>query len=328
MADRVFVTKPVFPEALERLKACSVEANFEDRVLSKDELAARLQGVHGAVTLLTDDINAKLLESLPQVRVVSNIAVGFNNIDVGAATRLGILVTNTPGVLTETTADFAWTLLMAAARRVVEGDAFARSGEWKAWGLQMLLGTDVHGKTLGIVGYGRIGQAMAKRASGFDMKVLYYDPQIAPGAANSAGGEAVSLERLLAEADFVSIHVPLLPETTHLMNDRTFAMMKPGAILINTARGPVVDEKALVRALKDGKISGAGLDVFEDEPTIDPELLSLRRDNLVLAPHISSASRETRLRMCMMAVENMTAGLKGERPANLVNPEAWENRRR
>jgi glyoxylate reductase len=327
MLGKVLVTKPVFPEAMEFLKSqVSIDANLEDRVLSKQELISRLQGRQGAVTLLTDIVDREVLESIPDVRIICNIAVGFNNVDIENASRLGILVTNTPGVLTETTADFAWTLLMAAARRIVEGDSFARSGEWKAWGLQMLLGNDVFGKSLGIVGFGRIGQAVARRAMGFNMKIQYYDSQPVPPEAVPPGVQAVSLDQLLSTSDFISVHVPLLPETTHLLNDKTFAMMKPNCVVVNTARGPVVDEKALARALKSGKIAAAGLDVFEREPEIEPTLLGLQ--NVVLAPHIASASRETRLKMCMMAAENLVAGLKGERPPNLVNPEALGNRRR
>jgi glyoxylate reductase len=328
VADRIFVTKPVFPEALDFLrKQFVVEVNSEERVLSQDELLKQLRGARGAMTQLTDVMNREVLEKIPDVRIMSNIAVGYNNFDLATATRLGILATNTPGVLTETTADFAWTLLMAAARRVVEGDSFARSGRWKAWGLQMLLGHDVYGKTIGIVGFGRIGQAVARRARGFNMSIQYFDPEVgSPGSVHQSGARSVSLESLLGTSDFVSVHVPLLPETTHLLNDRTFAMMKPNCIVVNTSRGPVIDEKALVRVLKDRKIAGAGLDVFEREPEIEPELVKL--ENVVLAPHISSASRETRLRMCMMAAENLVAGLKGERPPNLVNPEAWEGRRR
>ena len=326
MLGSILVTKPVFPEAMEFLKSqVAIDANLDDRVLPRAELIARLIGKQGAVTLLTDVIDRAVLESLPDIRVISNIAVGFNNIDIENASRLGILVTNTPGVLTETTADFAWTLMMAAARRIVEGDTFARSGQWKAWGLQMLLGNDIFGKTLGIVGFGRIGQAMARRAMGFSMRIQYFDTQPVPPEAVPPGVQAASLDTLLATSDFISVHVPLLPETTHLLNDSAFARMKPNCIVVNTARGPVVDEKALARALKSGKIAGAGLDVFEREPEIDPALLEL--SNAVLAPHIASASRETRLKMCMMAAENLIAGLKGERPPNLVNPEALSNRR-
>jgi len=323
----VLVTKPVFPEAMEFLKSqVSIDANLDDRVLSKQELISRLQGKQGAVTLLTDIVDREVLESIPDVRIICNIAVGFNNVDIENASRLGILVTNTPGVLTETTADFAWTLLMAAARRIVEGDAFARSGQWNAWGLQMLLGNDVFAKTIGIVGFGRIGQAVARRAMGFGMKIQYYDSLPVPPEAVPPGVRAVSLDHLLSTSDFISVHVPLLPETTHLLNDKTFAMMKPNCVVVNTARGPVIDEKALARALKSGKIAAAGLDVFEREPQIEPALLELQ--NVVLAPHIASASRETRLKMCMMAAENLVAGLKGEHPPNLVNPEALGNRRR
>jgi len=322
----VLVTKPVFPEMMEFLNSqVSIDANLEDRVLSKQELISRLQAKQGAVTLLTDIIDREVLESIPDVRMICNIAVGFNNVDIANASRLGILVTNTPGVLTETTADFAWTLLMSAARRIVEGDSFARSGQWKAWGLQMLLGNDVFGKTLGIVGFGRIGQAVARRAMGFSMKIQYYDSLPVPPESVPPGVREVSLETLLSTSDFVSLHVPLLPETTHLLNDKTFALMKSNCVVVNTARGPVVDEKALARALKSGKIAAAGLDVFEREPEIEPELMKLQ--NIVLAPHMASASRETRLKMCMMAAENLVAGLRGERPPNLVNPEALGNRR-
>ena len=324
---KILVTKPIFPEATEFLKRqVAIDANLEDRVLSKQELISRLQGKQGAVTLLTDIIDTEVLESVPDIRIVCNIAVGFNNVDIENASRLGILVTNTPGVLTETTADFAWTLLMAAARRVVEGDSFARSGQWKAWGLQMLLGHDVFGKTIGILGFGRIGQAVARRALGFNMTVQYYDSQPVPASAVPPGVKSVSLETLFATSDFISVHVPLLPETTHLLNDKTFAAMKSNCIVVNTSRGPVVDEKALARALKSGRIAAAGLDVFEREPQIEPALIELR--NVVLAPHIASASHETRLKMCLMAAENLVAGLRGEQPPNLVNPEALGNRRK
>src|SRR5262245_50663521 len=273
---KILVTKPVFPEAIEFLKTqVTIDANLEDRVLSKQELISRLQGKNGAVTLLTDIIDNEVLESVPDIRMVCNIAVGFNNVDIENASRLGILVTNTPGVLTETTADFAWTLLMAAARRVVEGDNFARSGQWKAWGLQMLLGHDVYDKTIGIVGFGRIGQAVARRALGFNMTVQYFDSQPAPPSAVPKGGRAAELNTVLSTSDFISVHVPLLPETHHLLNEKTFALMKPNCIVVNTSRGPVVDEQALAQALESGKIAGAGLDVFEREPEITPELVKL-----------------------------------------------------
>ena len=326
MLGKILVTKPVFNEAMEFLKSrTSIDANAEDRVLTRQELIARLQGKQGALTQLTDIFDREVLESIPDVRIICNIAVGFNNVDTEAASRLGILITNTPGVLTETTADFAWTLLMAAARRVVEGDNFARSGAWKAWGLQMLLGHDVYDKKLGIVGFGRIGQAVARRAKGFNMSIQYFDSQPVPPSAVPEGVTAADLDTVLSTSDFLSVHVPLLPETHHLLNEKTFARMKPNCIVVNTSRGPVVDEKALARALKSGTIAAAGLDVFEREPEIAPELLNLH--NVVLAPHIASATKETRLKMCMMAAENLIVGLQGQTPPNLVNPGVLANRR-
>jgi len=326
LLGKILVTKPVFTEALEFLQSrTTIDANPEDRVLTRQELIARLQGKQAALTQLTDIFDREVLESIPDIRIISNIAVGFNNVDTEAASRLGILVTNTPGVLTETTADFAWTLLMAAARRVVEGDNFARSGKWESWGLKMLLGHDVFGKTLGIVGFGRIGQAVARRAKGFNMSIQYFDSQPVPPSAVPEGVRGADLDTVLSTSDFLSVHVPLLPETHDLLNDRTFALMKPNCIVVNTSRGPVIDEQALARALQSGTIAAAGLDVFECEPQINPELLKLH--NVVLAPHIASASTDTRLKMCMMAAENLVAGLQGQTPPNLVNPEALANRR-
>ena len=327
MAARVYVTRPVFDQAVEGLKrAAQVEINSEERVLSKNELIAHLREADGALTLLTDIIDRQVLEACPRLKAVANFAVGFNNVDIEAATQLGVIVTNTPGVLTETTADFAWTLLMAAARRVVEADTFARAGKFKAWGPKMFLGYDIYAKTLGLIGLGRIGQAVARRASGFNMKVLSYDAEPIPErVVEELHVTRVSLDELLRTSDFISLHVPLLAETRHLLNDRTFAMMKPTCVVVNTSRGPVVDEKALVRALKSGKIAAAGLDVFEREPEIEPELFDL--NSVVIAPHIASASHETRLKMCMMAAENLLAVLKGNRPPNFVNPEVWDRRR-
>ena len=274
---KVYVTRPAFDEAIERLKRdVDVELNPEDRILSKKELIEKLRDKDGALTLLTDTVDLEVLQSAPGLKVVANFAVGFNNVAIDAATRLGVVVTNTPGVLTETTADFAWTLLMAAARRVVEGDKFARAGKFKAWGPKMFLGHDVYGKTLGLIGFGRIGQAVARRASGFKMRVVFHDSEvIAESTIKEFGVERLPLEELLKIADFVSLHVPLLPETHHLLNDQTFALMKRTCIVINTSRGPVVDEKALVRAIRSGKIAGAGLDVFEREPEIEPELFEM-----------------------------------------------------
>ncbi len=327
MAPRVYVTRPVFGDTVERLKRdAEVRVNSGDRVLSKSELIAQLKDADGALTMVTDVIDAELLAAAAKLKVVANFGVGINHIDVAAATRAGVIVTNTPGVLTETTADFAWTLLMAAARRVVEADRFARSGKFTAWDPKLFVGHDIYGKTLGIVGLGRIGQAVARRAAGFNMRILFHNPRPIPERViKELGVTPVSLEELLRVSDFISLHVPLLPETTHLLNDRTFALMKPACIVVNTSRGPVVDEKALVRALKSGKIAAAGLDVFEREPEIEPELLEL--DNAVIVPHIASASHETRIRMSTMAADNLLAVLKGNRPPNFVNPEVWDNRR-
>ncbi len=325
---KVYVTRPVFDGAIDRLRReFEVELNTEDRILTKQELTAHLRDKDGALTLLTDAIDLELLQSTPRLKVVANFAVGFNNVAVDSATQLGVVVTNTPGVLTETTADFAWTLLMAAARRVVEADKFARAGKFKAWGPKMFLGYDIYGKTLGLVGLGRIGQAVARRAAGFNMRVVFHDPESIPDRIiKELGVTRLPFDELLRVSDFISLHVPLFPETHHLLNDHTFALMKPTCIVINTSRGPVVDEKALVSAVRDGKIAGAGLDVFENEPEIEPELFAM--ENVILAPHIASASHETRLRMCMMAADNLIAALKGERPPNLVNPEVWDKRRK
>src|SRR5206468_7998327 len=265
---KVYVTRPVFDGAIDRLRReFEVELNTEDRILTKQELTAHLRDKDGALTLLTDAIDLELLQSTPRLKVVANFAVGFNNVAVDSATKLGVAVTNTPGVLTETTADFAWTLIMAAARRVVEGDRFARAKNFKAWGPKMLLGYDVYGKTLGLIGLGRIGKAVARRAAGFNMRVVFYDPEPIPeDTIKHLGATPLPLDEVLQVSDFISLHVPLLPETHHLMADRTFALMKPTAVVVNTSRGPVVDEKALVRALKDGRISAAGLDVCERGP--------------------------------------------------------------
>lgn len=327
MAAKVYVTRPIFDETVEKLKReAQVEANSEDRVLTKQELIAHLRDKDGALTLLTDAIDEEVMSGAPTLKVVANFAVGFNNVAVDVATKLGVVVTNTPGVLTETTADFAWTLLMAAARRVVEGDKFARAGKFKAWGPKMFLGYDVYGKTLGLIGLGRIGQAVARRAAGFNMRVIFYDPAPIPDSVvKELGVTRLPLEEVLQTSDFISLHVPLFAETHHLLNDRTFALMKPTCVVVNTSRGPVVDEKALVRALKSRTIASAGLDVFEREPEIEPELFEL--NNVVIAPHIASASHETRMKMCMMAADNLITALKGQRPPNFVNPEVWDHRR-
>ncbi len=320
---RILVTKRVFPEAVELLRReFDVDYNDTDRVLPPGELLQRARGAAAVVSQLTDRLGADVIARLDGVRVIANVAVGYDNIDVAAATARGIAVTNTPGVLTETTADFAFALLMAAARRIPEAHAFVHSGQWKTWIIDLLAGQDVHGATLGIFGLGRIGAAVARRGRGFGMRILYCDEQPAPPELErELEARRVSKEELLRESDFVSLHVPLTPATRHLIGAPELALMKPTAILVNTARGPVVDEHALVEALEKRTIWAAGLDVFEEEPRVHPKLLEL--PNVVLAPHIASASFATRRRMSVMAAENAIAALSGRRPPNLVNPEVW-----
>ena len=291
----------------------------EGEPLDEPSIRAAAEGCAGILSQVMDPIG-ELVLSTPGLRMVANVAVGFNNIDLTAATRRGVMVSNTPGVLTDTTADFAFTLIMAAARRVAEGDRFVRAGRFHGWAIDMLLGQDIWGATLGLVGVGRIGGAVARRARGFDMRVLYTDAVALPAEAErELGATRVELDVLLREADFVSLHVPLTPDTHHLIDARRLAMMKPTAVLVNTSRGPVVDEAALAAALRERRILGAGIDVYEREPDIHPDLLEL--DNVVLAPHIASGSVRTRSEMSAMAVRNLLAGLGGERPPNLVNAD-------
>jgi len=317
---KVFATHSLFDAARQILQeTCEVEYWAKPERPPREEVLRRVKDKEGLVCLLTEKINEDFLRAAPKLRIAANVAVGFDNIDVAVCTKRGVVATNTPGVLDETTADFAWTLLMAVARRLSEGEALARSGNWKNWDLDQLVGTDVWGKTLGLVGFGRIGRAVARRASGFQMKVIYTDAQRAPAEVESAlKAEFRDMNALLAESDFVSVHVPLLPETRGLFDAPKFNRMKPTAFLINTARGPVVDEAALVAALEAGKIAGAGLDVYENEPFIHP---GLKRANVVLAPHIASASLETRTKMACIAAENVVALFMGQRPANMLNPE-------
>ena len=318
MPKSLLVSNVLPGEAL-RLIPAEVSVDYHDSLdaLSRPELIARLRGKDGLICHITSVIDDEVLAAAATVKVVANVAVGYNNIDVAAARRRGVVVTNTPDVLTETTADFAWALLMAAARRVVEADQFARSGRWNRWQWDLLWGADVHGKTLGIVGFGRIGRAVARRALGFDMRVLYQDAIPADGAVErELRASRVELDALLCEADFVSLHTPFLPETRHLMNARTLRLMKPSAILVNAARGPVVDEAALVQALQEGWIAGAGLDVFEEEPKLHPGLVPLK--NVVLAPHIGSASSDTRVAMATLAIRNCLAVLDGKPPLTPV----------
>jgi glyoxylate reductase len=322
---RVLATRPLFPAAQQILNAsCEMEYWTQPERISKEELFRRVTDKEGLLCLLTERVNEELLRAAPKLRIAANVAVGFDNIDVPACTKRGVVATNTPGVLDETTADFAWTLLMAVARRLGEGEQLARSGNWKGWDLDQLVGTDVWGKTLGLVGFGRIGRAVARRAAGFQMKVIYSDAVRAPlDVEKELKVEHHDLNALLAESDFVSVHVPLLTETHGLFDAAKFFRMKPTAYFINTSRGAVVEEAALVHALESGKIAGAALDVYENEPFILP---GLKRANVVLAPHLASASLETRTKMACMAAENVVALFKGQRPANMLNPEVLKAR--
>ncbi|MFO0908161.1 MAG: D-glycerate dehydrogenase [Isosphaeraceae bacterium] len=323
MPGRVVITQPI-PEpgpSLVRQAADSVSENREDRVYTPEELRREVAGADAILCLLTDTIDAALLDAARGCRIVANFAVGYNNIDVAAATERGIVVTNTPGVLTEATADLTWSLILAVARRVVEGDREMRSGRFKGWGPMYLLGGDVTGRTLGLVGPGRIATAVAERAVGFKMPILYHGPEPAP-ALDALGGRSVDLDTLLAQSDFVSLHVPLAPDTRHLIDARALGLMKPTAYLINASRGPVVDEAALVEALKSRRIAGAGLDVYEEEPRMAPGLAEC--SNAVLLPHLGSATTATRAAMSRIAGENVVAVLEGRRPPNPVNPEVLD----
>ncbi|MBM3139764.1 MAG: D-glycerate dehydrogenase [Chloroflexi bacterium] len=322
---RVFVSRTLpAPQAVERLReATALDVWSSPRPPTVDELRERVAGCEGVLTMLTEAVDARLLDACPKLRAVANMAVGYDNIDVTAASERGVLVTNTPGVLTETTADMAFALLLAAARRLAEGEAAVRGGAWGPWDPAWLLGHDVSGATLGIVGPGRIGGAVARRARGFGMRVLYRGHQPVDGFP----GERVSLAELLGRSDFVSVHVPLTPETTHMFNAATFAQMQPHAVFVNTARGGIVDQVALREALVAGRIAAAALDVTDPEP-LPPDDPLLSAPHLLVAPHLGSATRATRRRMAELATDNLLAALAGERPEHLVNPEAWERRRR
>ena len=316
---RVFVTRQIPQAGLDLLKEHhEVIVNPHNRVLSKDELLDGVRTADGLLCLLTDDITAEVMDINPNLKVISNYAVGYNNIDVEAATKRGIQVTNTPGVLTDTTADLAWALIMAVGRRVVEGMS-SPGRAFEGWDPMLLLGTDITGKTLGIVGMGRIGQAVARRAMGFDMRILYHDMAPVPVAEEEYQAEFVALDELLRQSDFVTIHAPLTDETRHMIGRRELSVMKKTAYLVNTARGPLVDEEALVEALRDGIIAGAGLDVYENEPRLASGLAEL--PNTVILPHLGSATLETRTKMATMAAANLVAALEGKRPPHIVNPE-------
>jgi gluconate 2-dehydrogenase len=317
---KVVITRGIFPEVVERLRGrFDVVHNDDDRPWPPEELAAKLEGASGAMATVMDKFDEPMLAKCPDLKVISNIAVGYNNIDVPACTRRGIRVTNTPGVLDNTTADLTWSLLMAAARRIAEADAYVRRGDWKiAFGVQYFLGQDIHHATLGIIGMGRIGQAVARRARGFDMRVVYNNrSRLDEATEKSLGATFVDRDTLLAEADFVVVMAPYSPATHHLIGAAEIAKMKPTAILVNSARGGVVDDAALVAALKEKRIAGAGLDVFEGEPKLNAEYVKL--SNVVLTPHIGSASRATRIIMCNTAAANMSAVLEGREPPNPVN---------
>jgi glyoxylate reductase len=322
---RIFVTRPIPEEGLTPLEGVAELDVWPDELPpDRPALLEHVAGVQGLLCLLTETIDAEVMDAAGgSLQVISQMAVGFDNIDVAAATARRIPVGNTPGVLTEATADFTWALLLAAARRVVEATTYARSGRWRTWGPKLLLGADVSGATLGIIGMGRIGQAVAERARGFDMRILYFDRQRKPELEQIPGIEYVPFEDLLAEADFITIHTTYSESIHHLIGDDEFDRMKPGALLINTARGPIVDREALYRALTSGKIAGAALDVTDPEPIdlADP-LLTL--DNLIVTPHIASASRSSRGRMAQMAAQNLLAGLRGDRLPNCVNPEVYD----
>ena len=320
---KIFVTRKIPEEGLNILKKeHEVDVNPYNRVLTKREIIKGLKGKDGLLCLLTDNIDEEVIRSEPRLRMIASYAVGYDNIDVKTATELGIPVSNTPGVLTDATAEMAWALLFSVSRRIVEGDRFSRAGRFKGWDPLLLLGQDISGKVLGVVGAGRIGTAFALKSKGFNMKVLYVDNKRNEKLERELGAEKVDLDDLLKQSDFISLHVPLLSSTRHLISEKQLRMMKPNAILINTSRGPVIDEKALIKALKEKWIFGAGLDVYENEPEIPEELKEL--DNVVLQPHSASATVASRTGMAIIAAKNMIVGLRGDIPPNCVNPEVFE----
>jgi glyoxylate reductase len=319
MKKKVFITRLIPSPAIELLERhFSVEINSENRALNHTELLEKIRGSHAVLCMLSDQINADAMDAAgPQCRIFANYAVGYNNIDIQAATERRIWITNTPGVLDNATADLAWALLFSVARRIAEADSFTRKGQFQDWAPMMFLGQDITGKTLGVIGAGRIGSNFARKGQAFQMKILYTDPHKNSDLEASCEAERVNLEKLLRNADFISLHVPLLPETRHLIGTKELAVMKKTAILINTSRGPVVDEAALVVALESGTLWGAGLDVYEDEPVLHPGLAALK--NVVLAPHIGSATIGTRTRMGTTAAQNIIQALAGKTPPNCVN---------
>ncbi len=325
MKPRILVSRQVFPEVLARLQAhFDVDYNDVDAPLPPAELAARLADKVGAITMLSDRIDASVLVQAPGLKVVCNVAVGYNNFDVPAITAAGVMATNTPGVLDDTTADTAWSLILSSGRRVVGADRWVREGQWKGWKFQdAWLGQDIHHATLGILGMGRIGQAVARRALGFDMQVIYHNrSRLDAEQEKACNAQWVSKEDLLRQSDFLVALVPYSAQTHHAIGVAELAQMKPSAHLINIARGGVVDDQALVEALKAKRIAGAGLDVFENEPALNPGFLGL--DNVTLTPHIGSSTRQTRLAMAMLAADNLVAALSGQCPPCLINPETFK----
>jgi len=322
---KVFVTRRIPDSGLKILtETCDLDIFEGEAPISRDVLLKRIKGKDGLLCLLSDKIDKEIVAAGGRsLKVISNYAVGYNNIDVEEATKSGVLVTNTPGVLTDATADLTWALLLACARRIPKSDSLVRDGRFVGWSPTLLLGREVYGKTLGIIGMGEIGAAVARRAKGFGMKTIYHNRKRDPEAEKELGAMYVSVDDLLRNSDYVSLHVPLTPETRHLIGEKEFAMMKPTAILLNASRGEVIDEKALIKALKEGRIDSAGLDVYEKEPRLSPGLAEL--DNVVLTPHTGSATYESRDRMAVMAAGNLVAGLRGERPPNLVNASVWKD---
>jgi lactate dehydrogenase-like 2-hydroxyacid dehydrogenase len=320
MKPKVLVTREVFDETLQFLaQHFDVSSNQSDRVFTPDELATQLADKTGALVTLTERIDAALLERCPGLKAVCNIAVGYNNIDVAACRARKVMATNTPGVLDDSTADFAWALLLACARRVTEAEAWLRRGEWQGWKLKQFLGCDVHHATLGIVGMGRIGQTVARRARGFEMTVLYHNrKRLDEPLERELNARYVALDELLARADFITLHVPYSSETHHLIGEKELGRMRSTAVLVNAARGGVVDDAALVRALNERRIAGAGLDVYEGEPKLNPGFLAL--PNVVLSPHIASSTEATRRKMAMTAAHNLVAALTEGRPPHWLNP--------
>jgi lactate dehydrogenase-like 2-hydroxyacid dehydrogenase len=320
---KIFITRKIPEPGLDRLaEFFDVKIYPDDKVLSKKDIINCIWDVAALLCLLTDTIDQEIIASADKLKVISNYAVGYNNIDVEYATQRKIPVCNTPGVLTESTADFAWTLLLSAARRIPEADKFIRAGKFTGWSPMMFLGRDVYGKTIGIIGAGRIGQAVAKRATGFNMKILYSDTAPQPEFEKEIDATFVPIEQLLEESDFISIHVPLTESTKHLIGKPELKLMKNSSILVNTSRGSVVDEKALTHALKTGEIGYAGLDVFENEPELTPGLKE--RPNSVLVPHLGSATIEARTNMALLAAENAIAVVTGKKPPHIVNPEVFK----